>query len=805
MRSFPLRSITVSDFRRLEGTWRVPLDAPIVLIHGPNGSGKTSLLSAIELGLTGNVRSMRRHDDRYTAHLPTHGHDFATIEMEIADQEGSEHRPGRMTVGGDRIEGAPALAGDLARFYAERSYLDQVSLGQLLELYQYREGKEESALARFVNELLGLDQLDALQTGLSDTTHVARLRKLCGGFATLEADGARAEEELSTASSELAAADAALSGLLRQLEELAAGLPTPPLRIDGEDRRFISAVSEVVETTDDEQRRVELSELSQSMARIGGQIQSLRARPSSALLDEARAASESAKDAYGAWSDRYAGAIASLQTDASAAEVEGDESLEERLVAGLEAVDSRVANHLAAESEAGSASIQVTDLRSRAEELEAQLADAERSAGSLASGLAALREFVSDDLCPVCDRDFSEVGAGHLAGHVERKIEAITAQGRELDLIRRERQTVAADLAAAESRLASLQARILPVDALGSLQERRELLNSLQTRLGDLSGPIVQGRELRTAMENAAMRVDEAEASLVEESAVREELKAVALVLDQEAPSPGTSLDQSWGHLGEVLSRLQLSLDDRLAAYRNIQELIAAIKSRQSEVDELTQGVSASASRKSVLDDRLKEAKRRRAVARRVHDAAVEARGEIVQRVFTESLNDVWADVFTRLAPNEPFVPAFGIPHSTKSALELQLETQHPSGEPGGPPSLMLSSGNLNTAALSLFVALHLAVEPLVPCLVFDDPVQSMDEVHIAQLAGLLRVLSKHHERQIVVAVHERELFDYLVLELSPAFEGDELLTIELGPDRGLGSDDRVRRIEWIPDAAVAV
>ena len=73
----PLRSVSISDFRRLEGPWRFPLDAPIVLMHGPNGAGKTSVLSAIELALTGDIRSMRRHDDRYTAHLPTHGQDFA--------------------------------------------------------------------------------------------------------------------------------------------------------------------------------------------------------------------------------------------------------------------------------------------------------------------------------------------------------------------------------------------------------------------------------------------------------------------------------------------------------------------------------------------------------------------------------------------------------------------------------------------------------------------------------------------------------------------------------------------------------
>lgn len=117
---------------------------------------------------------------------------------------------------------------------------------------------------------------------------------------------------------------------------------------------------------------------------------------------------------------------------------------------------------------------------------------------------------------------------------------------------------------------------------------------------------------------------------------------------------------------------------------------------------------------------------------------------------------------------------------------------------------MMLSAGNLNTAALSLFIALHLAVEPVVPCLVFDDPVQSMDEVHVAQFAGLIRILSKNHNRQVIVAVHERELFEYLTLELSPAYEGDALITIELG-DRSDDEDGGVTRLHWSPDPALAV
>jgi len=108
------------------------------------------------------------------------------------------------------------------------------------------------------------------------------------------------------------------------------------------------------------------------------------------------------------------------------------------------------------------------------------------------------------------------------------------------------------------------------------------------------------------------------------------------------------------------------------------------------------------------------------------------------------------------------------------------LETFHRSGQTSGPPGAMLSQGNLNTSALTLFLALNLSVPSQLPWLVLDDPVQSMDDVHIAQFAALLRNLSKGLGKQVVIAVHERALFDYLTLELSPAFAGDSLITVEI-------------------------
>ena len=85
MTAQPLHRLHISDFRRLDGHREYPLDAPVVLIHGPNGSGKTSILSALELSLTGEIRSLRRHDERYTAHLPFHGQPFATLHAEVSD------------------------------------------------------------------------------------------------------------------------------------------------------------------------------------------------------------------------------------------------------------------------------------------------------------------------------------------------------------------------------------------------------------------------------------------------------------------------------------------------------------------------------------------------------------------------------------------------------------------------------------------------------------------------------------------------------------------------------------------------
>ena len=149
-------------------------------------------------------------------------------------------------------------------------------------------------------------------------------------------------------------------------------------------------------------------------------------------------------------------------------------------------------------------------------------------------------------------------------------------------------------------------------------------------------------------------------------------------------------------------------------------------------------------------------------------------------------------------------MPAFKLASADGEPVEAGLETVSWSGERAGPPGTMLSAGNLNTAALTLFLALHLSVKNRLPWLILDDPVQSMDDVHISQFAALLRTLSKGLRRQVIIAVHDHALFDYLTLELSPAFQDDRLITVELSRSMSGDAVATPNVMTFSPDDAIA-
>jgi len=163
---------------------------------------------------------------------------------------------------------------------------------------------------------------------------------------------------------------------------------------------------------------------------------------------------------------------------------------------------------------------------------------------------------------------------------------------------------------------------------------------------------------------------------------------------------------------------------------------------------------------------------------------ATSAKQKLLDQVFNDTLNRLWQDFFRRLAKHERFHPWLGEPTSYRGQIRTTIEGRAEAGDPFSQFAAVASSGNVSTAALSLFLALHLIEQPRHRVLVLDDPVQNMDDVHVVQLAGLLREIGRTAQRQIVVAVHERALFDYLCLELSPTHPDGKLLALELQRNR---------------------
>lgn len=803
MSDVPIRRLMVSDFRRIEGTRELPFDAPVVLIHGPNGAGKTSVLSALELALTGGIRSMERQSDRYRAHLPFFGQSYATVRANVAEylQAGTPDVP--LTVNGARLEGTPAFNDAAAKFYAERCYLDQTSLGRLLDLYQAREGNEQTALEKFVNELLGLEKLDALRGGLSDANDLRLLKKLAVGVDEAGREAKATSTQLKEQSAlrteirkEVADARAATFDAIAVLQ---------PGTADGmTDRDLLGFVRSALS---DDTTRVEsaaASTLHQELIALGGRISALVERPTTQRIQETRTALAAATADKEAWEATDGAKVRAWEAAAQAAgaNLRSEPRIAVEHATSLALQDLNNASNVAAQAE--SVSTQLEADRAELDVLQTRLADAHEYSSALVESLAALRTVIDNsNRCPVCDRDFTEIGHHGLLAHIDTKLAELTTHGQQLVDLRIERDQLAARATRAEVEYAQLTARLLPAGQQQAVAQRHTTLVDLTAQVGGIEAAKSNGADLARRVRDLQQSLDNLEAASSEERYVSNELARYATLLQVNVPLAFDSFQTASTELLEQAEAQVARLTDSANQYRKASNEAARLTSALERESTTVQRLADAAEYKKQWDDRVAEAKRRQGVAKEVHEAATQARTTIVHRVFTESLNEVWKTVFTRLAPGEGFIPRFGIPSATKKTFDIKLETTHRNGEASGPPQMMLSAGNLNTAALSLFLALHLAVEPIVPCLVFDDPVQAMDEVHVAQFAGLIRLLAKQNNRQVIIAVHERELFDYLALELSPAYEGDELITIELG-ERATEEDQGITRHLWTPDPAIA-
>jgi DNA repair protein SbcC/Rad50 len=777
-----LKSLDISNFRSIRGHVHAPLDAKVVLVHGDNGAGKTSLLSAVELALTGKVQSLERADPGYEKQLLHRLAPEGNVHLKILAGTSEQGFKAAVTAAG--AHSITALDDRRATFFRERAFLPQSLLGQLLQIYQDAGNDVASPLAQFVGKLLGLDRLDALEVGLKPLADVRNVRKNVEGWLTMENEKSRLDRLLSDQRKTLETLKLQIQSAVGELATLCTALQ---LSVEAREET-LNEVAEALSEGNDSQAFARLADQQRRLASIRREI----AAAQSAIGSKSALApgADEASRAFARWLAEHGERVRALRSRVEAvlpsASLPSDpEQFGEAALKRL-SIEQKQLSDRASHARAGIARLAVAKderdvaLRQR-DTIDEEVARLSSSAGSLGSALAELTSFITSEICPVCDRDFSHVSKVQLSEHVHGKVRILSASAERLLTLGRTRSEVQIYIERLDREIEAIAARRLEEEAVAEFDRRLASIEVLINELASLIEALREGGRLRAADIAARRAVSEAQALDLSLAAARETITDFALSVRAPALDEDESFEAAAARLDALLAAQATRLQERVSMRRKGSDHIATIRSAVTRRKEADAQISVDYAAWQRTDQALGRAQALRDQGNAIRSAVDKVRSAIIRREFNDRLNRVWRDLFVRLAPGEPFVPAFRIPESSTQKLQPKLMTEHRhGGEAGGTPGAMLSSGNLNTAALTLFIALHLSVPRELPWLILDDPVQSMDDVHVAHFAALLRTLSKEHSRQVMIAVHDRQLFEYLKLELSPAFPEDSLLTLEL-------------------------
>lgn len=790
MTALLLKELDIVDFRSIRGHVHAPLDAPVVLVHGENGAGKTSLLSAIELALTGGVQSLRRADADYAEQLMHRS--AASGSVTITTAGAAQTRYSAM-LNAQGIASSSPVDRLLASFFSERSYLPQALLGQLLQIYQDAGDEADSPLARFVGELLRLDRLDAIEAGLKPLVDVRNVRKITEGWSEREIEKTRLDtlvndqkriravmaDEIAAALGEIQGALTSL-GIAEKVREGHLDVVDGALRNDEDDRAFDLLTD----------RRRQLTSIRREVGSTSPDV----AGATPAFVTEPGAA-----EAFAAWEAEHGAAYADVREriEALVTDVTLPSDMDQfgeiasaQLELGLRQASARRDTAATNAERLVTARGELDVAMARTTDIAAQIDRIPTTSGGLASILSEITSYVDGETCPVCDRDYREVGNGNLVEHVHAKVRTLSASAQRLLDLGRARAEAQALVEQLTREIAKLEHGAPDARGLAELDRQVARLEAVRADLAGLLDALREGASLRLAEITTQRIVSAAQSRSVSLAAARGTLSQFAAMLGIEPVAEGEQPMDAAVRIETTLAVEATRLDTRLAARRDGLQALARARTALDRRGAIDRTITEHEDAISRVKTALARAQSVRDQGIKVRNAVDAVRSSIIRREFNDRLNRLWRDLFVRLAPGEPFIPAFRIPDAGTQRIQPRLVTEHrDGGAAGGTPGAMLSAGNLNTAALTLFLALHLSVPETLPWLILDDPVQSMDDVHIAHLAALLRTLSKEHGRQIIIAVHDRQLFDYLKLELSPAYSGDSLLTLELA--RGSGQDTR--------------
>jgi DNA repair exonuclease SbcCD ATPase subunit len=682
-----LRSATIEGFRGFTKKLFVDLDANVILMHGPNGVGKTSLLDAILWVLTGRIDRFGEKGSSISLYARER---IARVELTLKDEENDiivtrasddERNTIRLRAHGEEHEGP----------IAERR-LSECLLPQLLDRTEVT-----TAISNVLTRGVYLQQ-DLVRQFIETDTPAERFQlisEVIGAGAVLQLQSALEKSRLQWARNITSVKRERFEPLQQQLahidEQIARLEAEPPAQT-------IEAQSESAQLFMDAVELLGRSRLSQD-----------EAPTSSSALDRLL------KEIVGerASIERELTTFRALLQESSTAEqaMELDESQLQELVAREAAAVRELADYDAAVDAA---------LEANARLQEQRLADRNRISRLSTMAKLALDEL--SDACPVCQQQHNRTTTEH---HLQELI-------------------AAAEIAD-------------PIDdGASSLQDLNARRNETRAGLEKIRNEL---RDVRTAHQEANAK----------QSVYRSRLRDLGMQTGSDPVSwlstRATSLEERLQRISALLRRgetLTLSVI-RLGEHRRrseMQQERAALEPKIAELKAEIEGLEKTHG----LAGRIIEALRRASLD--------------VTRKQIESVQPLFQRIYSRMDPH----PTFRLIQIT-TAMERgrgQLRTGVSDPDQGfemHDALPILSSSQLNSFAVSLFLALNLGLPSLgLDLVMLDDPLQSLDSINLLGLVDVLRRFSEH--RQVIVSTHEPRLLGLLQRKLRPVRANERMMTL---------------------------
>ncbi|WP_372910019.1 DNA double-strand break repair ATPase Rad50 [Salinigranum sp.] len=652
------------------------LDDGVTVIHGLNGSGKSSLLDACFFALYGARALDETLDD-----LVTTGEDEAEIDLWFTHDDAAYHVHRRLRRSGDRIQTADCtLEGPDATYDGARDVRDRVArmlrmdaeafvncayvrqgevnklinatpterqtmLDDLLQLGKLEEYRERAGQARLGVEDVrsekrgALEQLDSTIEEYEERDLHATLNALTTEREELDAKVERYEEQRERARETLDEARAVLEEYEETREELQ--------RLDTEIEALESKVRET-ETERDELGRT----LGDERDRVEALDEEIQTRLAETALDEATAeAVAEREETLSARVEEKREAAADKRTSAKALETQAEnlrtkaEDLSSRATEKREQASELESKAEAAMEDLDDRRERVGELEAEAEDLRAEFEEAPVEFGEAADHLEALRE----RLDAVRDRHGEVAGALEAARRRVEEAERLREEGKcpecgqpvedspHVERLADDRERVEeleAELAERDAEREEYEAKI---EAAEALVEREQRVESIEDRLASLTQLVEDRAENAREKRERAERL-EAEAAKLDEQAesAREAAETQAdraATVREEAAERGDAVET----LEDRLDRLA-ALDDRLEARADAEATVERLRERRERLAELN----------AERNDRLTEKReRRRELADAVDEDRVEKAREDETRAddYLEKVRDALDDL----------------------------------------------------------------------------------------------------------------------------------------------------------------